>query len=200
MAVHPDVRLDPATVEDVDAVARLHLEQLSESFLSIVGERFLRVLYRRMARNEGSTLLVAQLHGEIVGFIAGTRDTGRFYRDFLRHDAVRACATAAPALVRHPWTTVETLRYGRGSGSAADLPPAELLSLAVAPAARRNGIAGALIGALQQDFSAQGVSAIKVTVAADNTTAITAYRRCGFRTATRVEVHRGRSSEVLVWR
>lgn len=181
------------------AVARLHREQLSDSFLASLGESFLDVLYGRIVREPKSTLLVASHGGGVVGFIAGTHDTGQLYRTFVRHDGVRAFVAAAPALVRHPRTALETLRYGSESGSVTPLPRAELLSIAVAPSVRREGIGGRLITALLADFSAHGVSGARVTVAADNTAAITAYRRCGFRPATRVEVHRGRISEVLVW-
>jgi len=180
--------------------ARLHREQLTDSFLASLGESFLRVLYRRIVLDPGSTLLVARRDGVAVGFIAGTGDTGQLYRAFVRRDGLRAGAAAAPRLLRHPWSTLETLRYGGGGVSSTDdLPTAELLSLAVDPRARRGGVGARLIEALQQDLGVQGVARMKVTVSADNAAAIAAYRRCGFAPAATVEVHRGHRSEVLVW-
>lgn len=199
----PELTIATDQVGDAAAAARLHREQLTDSFLATLGERFLGVLYRRVATDPGSVLLVARRAGQVVGFIAGTSDTGQLYRTFMKKDGLRAGAAAAPALLRHPWRTVETLRYGAGdpvrveSGPA--LPRAELLSLAVDPVVRRTGVGAQLIGALQHELAARGVTRMRVTVASDNAGAIAAYRRCAFQPAATVEVHRGHSSELLVW-
>jgi ribosomal protein S18 acetylase RimI-like enzyme len=146
-----------------------------------------------------STVQVARAGERVVGFVAGTEDTGRFMRGFVRRDAPRAAVAGAAGLLRHPGAAWETLRYGPASADGDGLPAAELLALAVDPAARRRGLGLRLIQALQDDARGRGIPAMRVTVAADNTAAIAAYERAGFRRATRVEVHRGRTSEVLVW-
>ncbi|MBA2532844.1 MAG: GNAT family N-acetyltransferase [Nocardioidaceae bacterium] len=195
----PDITIAPGAARDVDAVARLHAQLLADSFLATLGERFLRVLYRRIARDRASTLLVARRGPDVIGFIAGTENTKQLYRDFIRRDAVRAVAAAGPGLVRNPRATLETLRYDAVAGSSSDLPAAELLALAVRPSARGRGVGARLVAALQEDFGARRVSRARVTVAADNTAALAVYVRCGYVRAARIEVHRGRASEVLVW-
>jgi ribosomal protein S18 acetylase RimI-like enzyme len=195
----PDITITPGDAGDADAVARLHAQQLADSFLATLGERFLRVLYRRIARDPASTLLVARCGSDVIGFIAGTENTKQLYRDFIRRDAVRAVAAAGPGLVRHPRATLETLRYDAAAGSSFDLPGAELLTLAVRPSARGQGVGARLVAALQDDFGMRGVSRSSVTVAADNAAALALYLRCGYVRAARIEVHRGRASEVLVW-
>ena len=198
--MQPDVVLTEAGMPEATDAARLHHEQLRASFLATLGPGFLRVLYRRLVADGSSTVLVARSGYRVVGFVAGTEDTGRFMRRFVLRDGPRAAVAGAAGLLRHPGAAVETLRYGPGPADAhADVPVAELLALAVDPAARRRGVGLLLIRALQEDIRARGVPGMRVTVAADNAAAIAAYERAGFRRATRTEVHRGRTSEVLVW-
>jgi ribosomal protein S18 acetylase RimI-like enzyme len=198
--VQHDVVLAEADVEDAPAAARLHHEQLPGSFLASLGPRFLRVLYRRLVLDSSSTLQVVRAGEQVLGFVAGTDDTSRLLRLFVRRDAPRAIVAGAPGLLRHPVAAWETLRYEPGSADVVGLPDAELLALAVDPAARRQGLGLRLIQALQEDARARRIPGMRVTVAADNTAAIEAYVRAGFRPAARVEVHHGRTSEVLVWR
>lgn len=57
---------------------------------------------------------------------------------------------------------------------------AEILTLAVDPAARRNGFARALLAATKQELAAQGVARLFLEVAADNFSALALYQRHGF--------------------
>jgi ribosomal-protein-alanine N-acetyltransferase len=77
---------------------------------------------------------------------------------------------------------------------------AEVLTLAVAPAARRQGIATALLRAARQEATDRGGSVMFLEVAAGNEAALSLYRREGF-----VEVGRRRryytdGSDALVLR
>ena len=57
---------------------------------------------------------------------------------------------------------------------------AEILSLAVAPRARRRGVGAALLGHLIAQREAQNIGTIWLDVAADNLTAIRLYEKAGF--------------------
>lgn len=59
-------------------------------------------------------------------------------------------------------------------------PEAELLTLAVAPAARRTGIASALVTRLHAEAAARGAAEILLEVAADNTAARALYARLAY--------------------
>lgn len=183
-------------VDDAGRAAALHASEIAEGFLATLGPRFLARLYRRVVRCPGSFLLVAEVDGEMAGFAAGTEDTSRLYRSFLWRDGPVAAALAAPALVREWRKVVETLRY---PAAGADLPAAELLSLAVAPAHRGQGVGRGLTTAVLAELQRREVEDARVVVASTNVAALRVYRAAGFRRTADVQVHAGARSEVLTW-
>ncbi|HET8740438.1 MAG TPA: GNAT family N-acetyltransferase [Acidimicrobiia bacterium] len=184
---------------DVASIASLHSSGINTGFLPKLGPRFMRVLYRAMAGWPGAVVLVIDDEGGPVAFVAGVTDTGAFYKHFLRHFGLRAILAAfprilRPSVLRSAW---ESFRYGEEDHREV---PAELISMAVAPRARRSGLSLRLGAELQRSLSALGTTEIKVVVGSDNQPAIAAYQRMGFVFDHRIEVHAGQDSDVLVWR
>ena len=87
------------TVDDAATAATLHAGQIGEGFLSMLGRRFLRRLYRRVARSPGSFLLVVEDGGDTVGFLAGSTDVAGLYRSFLVRDGAAAMLACGPRLL-----------------------------------------------------------------------------------------------------
>ena len=143
-----------------------------------------------LPRIDGSPVL------PVVGFAAAATDLGALYREFVLRDGVVAGTLAAPRLVRSWRKVVETLRYPAASG---DLPDAEVLAVAVSPAAAGAGLGARLVAAATDELGRRGVPAVKVVTGADNVAALRLYERCGFAARERVAVHEGVASEVLVW-
>ena len=186
------------TPSDAAAVAALHTEAISIGFLTVLGERFLESLYRRVVGDDESFLLVHVDPAKgLNGFVAVAQDTGRLYRDFLLHDGVQAGFRAAPAVLRHPWKVVETFRYG--VNRRAPNPGAEILATAVAGSSRGGGIGRALVAAAMDELRQRGVEQAHVVTAADNDAAQQAYFASGFHRHSTVEVHHGVVQEVLLW-
>jgi glycosyltransferase involved in cell wall biosynthesis/ribosomal protein S18 acetylase RimI-like enzyme len=190
------VTLRDARTSDANALAGLHIRAIP-GFLPRLGRRFMRLLYRALATSPEAVVLIADDGKGPVGFIAGVVDTGRFYRRFLiRHGLSALLATlprlTRPRMVRKGW---ETLRYGAtGSGT-----PAELLAMAVAPGARGAGLGTTLGLRFLEEMSSRGVDRVKVVVGSDNSAAIAAYHKLGFRNASPVEVHSHETSLELTW-
>jgi glycosyltransferase involved in cell wall biosynthesis/ribosomal protein S18 acetylase RimI-like enzyme len=192
-----DVDIRPGRRGDEGALARLHAEMIGTGFLSSLGTGFLTVLYRALIDGEEEGVFVAERHGVVVGFVAGTTDTSDFFARFLRRRWLPAGIRLRPALAR-PGTLrrmLETRRHGHARHAVAP----ELLSLAVATSARGVGLGGRLTGALQDWARRRGIGAMRVVVGAENTVAMDLYRRSGFVEDGVVEVHPGERSWEMVW-
>jgi ribosomal protein S18 acetylase RimI-like enzyme len=193
-----------AGVDDAPRLAELHATRMTEGFLSALGPRFLRILYRRVVASPDAFALVAEapIDGTtaVVGFAAATLDVGDLYRRFALHDGVIAGIAAAPQLARSWRKVLETLRYPASAGAALGaVPDAEILSVAVDPRATGLGIGTQVVDAATAELARRGVGAAKVVTGADNVAALALYARCGFVRRGQIAVHEGTPSEVLVW-
>lgn len=75
---------------------------------------------------------------------------------------------------------------------------AELLTLAVAPEARRQGAGARLLAAFEAGAAAQGAQRAYLEVAADNAAALALYTRAGWRTAGRRRGYYGAGIDAVV--
>lgn len=180
---------------ELDAVAILHEREISEGFLSTLGQAFLRRLYRRIDRAPGSFILVHAAQGEVEGFIAGSADVRGLYRSFIWRDGLVAGLLAAPRLVRSSREAVETLRHGKGETSP--FASGELLSIAVRPESRCQGIGAGLVEAFLAELDRREIRAAHVVVAESNTGAVQLYRRYGFVQRRLIELHAGTRSVLM---
>jgi ribosomal protein S18 acetylase RimI-like enzyme len=181
-------------------LAELHATRMTEGFLSELGPRFLRILYRRIVASPDAFVFVveAPLDGTktVVGFAAGALDVGDLYRRFVLRDGVIAGIAAAPRLVGSWRRVLETLRYPAGTG---ELPDAEILAVAVDPRVTGRGVGRLVVEAATGEFRRRGVATAKVVTGARNVAALALYTRCGFVRHEQIAVHEGTPSEVLVW-
>jgi ribosomal protein S18 acetylase RimI-like enzyme len=181
--------------KDVSRVATMHASDIAEGFLATLGAPFLRRLYHRIVRSPYGFLIVA--HDDersVVGFVAGTTDTRRLYRQFLVREGPIVIATSGARLARSLPKVLETLRYGTGDAPSAE---PELLALAVDEAWHRRGVGTALAEAFLLRVTATGAPTARVVVGAGNTAAIALYRRARFEAASEFEVHRGSTSRLM---
>jgi ribosomal protein S18 acetylase RimI-like enzyme len=185
--------LRTGTAADAAAAAALHVGQIREGFLASLGPRFLRRLYRRVPHVPGSFLLVLELEGRIVGFLAGSVDVGALYKEFLLRDGAFAVCDCAWRLVRSPRRVFETLRHG----TSEDGSEPELLAVALDPAARGLGGGRTLVEGFLTEIAKRGRSTAHVVVASGNDRAVALYRRTGFAVVERFELHRGSESLLM---
>ena len=190
-------RVRPGRPEDAPALARMHAEALPRAFLPLLGDRFMRRLYRAMVRDPQAVVVVAEEGTAVVGFASGVASVKAFYRRFYRRHGLPAALGAVPRLVRPGILRRirETARYPAG---ARDLPQAELLSIAVEGTSRSKGVGRVLGEGIVAGLARRGADRVKVVVAGDNEGARTFYRRLGFEPLEEIEVHEGTTSDVLV--
>lgn len=205
-----------ATSRDVPAVAALHSAAISDGFLSSLGVRFLSSLYSRIIDSSHGYLLVAdglppagrgepptEHAPDLAGFVAGSADVGRLYREFLWRDGITVALSSGVRLMTSLPRVIENLRYGvredpeRGGPTEASGPETELLALAVDGAARRRGVGAALVEAFLASARDRGSTSARVIVGAENDGAIAVYARAGFVESARLEVHSGTESLLM---
>jgi ribosomal protein S18 acetylase RimI-like enzyme len=183
------------TEADTATAAALHSEQITEGFLTFLGPAFLRRLYRRIARSPESFLLIIDEDTTPVGFLAGSSDVAALYRTFLWRDGPAAAVACSGRLLRSWRRALETFRHGAASAGQG----AELLAVAVDAAAQGQGGGSLLVEGFLAEIARRGHSAAYVVVAAGNETAVTLYRRAGFRVAARFDLHAGTESLLMQW-
>lgn len=180
-------------------VARLHAENIDQGFLASLGAPFLALLYEAIDANDSSVLLVVQRNGQVVGFLSAAEGMRSIYGQLLRR-WLRLFFALLPALVspRKIWKIVEILLLPTKNKALDGLPNAELLSVAVAPAHRREGDARQLFQALVDHFRERDVKGFRIVVGERLATAHFFYTKMGALAVGRIEVHGGESSVVYV--
>jgi ribosomal protein S18 acetylase RimI-like enzyme len=181
-------------LRDAASAASLHGQLIADGFLSSLGPGFLRRLYRRIIRTEGSFLLVAEAEGTVIGFVAGSEAVGALYRSFFWRDGVVASLSAPLQLVTALPRVLETLRHGRGAARA---DGGELLAIAVDPRWRHRHLGRQLVEGFLRELEQRGAAAASVVVGSDNAAAIAMYRQAGFTPTRTFEMHRGTQSVLM---
>lgn len=180
-------------------VAQLHVDNINQGFLATMGVGFVSLMYQAIDEAQDSVLLVEERGNRVVGFVSGGKGMGAIYKRMLRHP-LRLGLALLPSVVRpkRVLRILEILRYSQGKSLEADLPSAELLSIAVDPGFRGQQIADGLYRRLEAYFRSVRISAFKITVGDALASAQRLYQRMGALPAAKVEVHNGEASTVYV--
>ncbi|WP_425398231.1 GNAT family N-acetyltransferase [Aeoliella sp.] len=182
------------------AIARLHIEQIAEGFLTSLGERFLVHLYDAVATCDDAVLLTARDGDRLAGMICGSTDTRLVYRHFVRRKAVVAGMAALPRLLtferfKHVW---ETWRYPSSSPEL-DLPSGEVLNFCVSRDFQRRGVGVTLFGRLTEELHRLGLRDLKIVTGEKQESAHRFYEAVGAVLAHCTEVHRGQASRIYLY-
>jgi len=191
-----DHQITPLTKIDAAQVAELHRVMIGTGFLSSLGRGFLTQLYKAIGSCPAGFGFVCKDGPTVQGFIACSESTGRLYKQaMLRRGLLMALPLVRfmvrPATMRRLF---ETLKY---PSETTDLPPAELLSIAVSPTAQSGGIGKALVAAANDEFRRRGIKQYRVAVWAENTAANRFYQKCGFKLAMQ-KLHHGLEMNIYV--
>lgn len=177
------------TGRDFGGVAQLHVEGITEGFLSTLGLRFLSTLYAGIAQAPGSRVLVAEQGKAVLGFIAFTADVASCYRWVLTRRFLPLGFALLPKLLKLSIyrNIIETLLYPRRVGNDTGTKrvkqsagSGELLAMAVSERSRGLGIGKVLVAAMNAELDRLGVSECRVVTHALDERSNGFYQRCGF--------------------
>ena len=171
LQLDPDVlaRIRPMQRRDAVAVARQHHAAMGTSLWARLGTPFLEALYRALP---DSPLFLAFVYederGELGGFIAGSTDTERMFRETLRAHYPALAVAAARGLLARPSVALQLLRTARYFDASGDDIPGESLFCSFHPSLRGTRISGQVNKVLFDELLARGHQRVKITTEADN--------------------------------
>ena len=194
-----DVKHNKLNSSDYRAVASLHCDYINQSFLATLGVPFLSLLYETIDKDSESILLVERVDHSIVGFVAGTRELGRIYKQLLFKPlrliyALKSCLLSPSKMFK----IIELLLISKNSNISSYIPKQELLSIVVNPAYQGRGHAENLFNALCSHFREEGASSFSIVVGSNLDRAQAFYTKMGSIPVKKIQVHKGTDSVVYV--
>ncbi|WP_394673355.1 GNAT family N-acetyltransferase [Limnobacter sp.] len=184
------IQIRPAQPNDISQMVQVHLQAFPGFFLTLMGPRFLSLLYSGFLNHPSGISLVAcpqNNAAEVLGFVAGTTQPQGFFLQLLKQRWLAFGLASLWPLLRKPnlvFIKLWSALFYRGE-SLPDLPNAALLSsLGVQPAAQGQQIGQQLVNAFLAHAQTAGAPAVYLTTdQSNNTKANQFYTRLGFRLA-----------------
>ncbi|WP_164100392.1 GNAT family N-acetyltransferase [Candidatus Laterigemmans baculatus] len=198
------ISIKTARVDQLTAMADLHMSAFPNFFLTSLGPRFLRTLYLAIERDPtGLVLTASDPQGRLVGFAAGVGESQSCFMRLIRSQFLRFAIAALPSLIRRPQIlprVLHSLRRSESSGQGENRQGAALLmSIAVDPRCAGQGIGGRLIESFLDRMALFGVQAVCLTTDRDANDAVNAfYLHHGFRLKQQFVTSEGRQMNEYV--
>lgn len=189
-----------ANKNEAGQIAKIHVREINQGFLSQLGEKFLTKLYEAMIVSSEAFIVVAEETDSVVGFIGGCVNVNHFYRDFLRKHGPGAAFMLLPKIFKPSILKqiFETLRYPHQKEEI-EVPKAELLTIAVLREFHRQGLAQKLFAKFISEMNERGIKQFKVLVGEGLSPAIAFYEKVGFRFRSSMVVHKNKLSKIYVY-
>jgi len=181
-----------------DDVALLHINEIHHGVIPLFGKKFLACLYCELSRTKFTGVWAALDQDNISGFIAGCADIKSSYRAVLLRPvlimaALRSVCFTFPrlagkllAVLKYPYMPAR----GKADGSDLNKIKAELLSIAVRPDYRKQGIGGMLVKAFEKQLALWNVAGCyRVSTNETDDISNNFYKTLGFAPVTTTRLH-----------
>jgi ribosomal protein S18 acetylase RimI-like enzyme len=185
------------------SVIKIHRTEISQGFLSSLGDKALALLFLHASENRFGKLLIATdtTSGHVAGFLLGTIDTDAFYKQFLYNKFFQAIFVIAPKLMslEKLRKVFETLFYPTKK-ELKILPKPELLDIAILKQYQGKGVAQLLFNEFTKKLNAAGIDEFKITTGENLVAAQKFYEKLGAEKADEIEVHKGQKTIVYIFK
>ncbi len=186
------MQFKPFAKDHAPDAARLHIQGINTGFISSLGIDFVTALYEAIAISDHAFGLVAvdSDKDKIVGFVTFCTDLNALYKSVIRKNVMKFSFILGRRLfsLARVKRIFQTLFYP-SKVKDLQLPKAELLSIAVDPDARGQGLGRRLINEGFQQCRKRDIKKVKVLVAADNQPANMLYQKTGFKLHSTTKSH-----------
>jgi len=185
------VLIEQGTLSHIPVIAALFTESFKESVLHHCGGRLpapqaMEDVFTLVYEAEPSAAFLARTEGNYVGYcFAPTQLSGLWLRALWGGHLLKwtwRWLTGQYGFGLHPIKVIvmNKLAFLHSALAPTQTANARILSIAVAPEARGQGIASQLMGAAFQYFRAQQVTRVRLEVRPDNGVAMKVYEKWGF--------------------
>ena len=187
-----------ADKKDALQIAQIHKNEINKGFLSSLGIVFLGNFYSALIESKFSFCVVAKEDDRIVGFISGVFDLNKFYQYFLKNYFFQSVVLLYKKIfnISYIKKILETLLY---PVKEKNLPPAELLTMAVLKQFQGQGIAGKMFFEFLGEMKKRDIKTFKVLVGEELKSAIAFYEKNGFTFLKNTTIHNRKSSRIYLY-
>jgi hypothetical protein len=178
-------------------IARLHIKNIEQGFLSSLGENFLALLYQSIDQSSKSILIVTKKNNRVIGFVAGTLDIKDVYIQLLK-TPTKLLASLIPQLTSFKKiTSIFSLIFYAEKNQK--LPMEELLSIAIHKDFRGQAYATNLFNKLVAYFTNNNVKDFKILVGESLHNAHRFYNKMGAINSGCASLHRDKIVFVYIY-
>ncbi len=161
-------RIRPMQHRDATAVARQHHVAMGNSLWARLGLPFLTALYRALVDSPHFLGFVYEEDERVRGFIAGSTDTARMYRETLRAHYPPIAVASLRGMLRRPSVVPLVVHTGTYFDQSGGDIPAESLFCSFEPDLRGKRVSGLINKVLFDELLARGHAKVKITTEVDN--------------------------------
>lgn len=187
------VSIAPDDGERLDAIAALHISLLPFGPMSPFGKKFVRALGYELPVRDGSMQIAGmEVDGELVGYIAYTKDARGFYGATIKKHFLHICWLTFRSLIAKPvriGSVFRALRILRSRTNVDDIPSdtAEITAIAVSPEfssaefVRESGVRVSqdLVLFAKDDLRTQGIRVLRGVIDGFNKAAVMMFGHLG---------------------
>jgi ribosomal protein S18 acetylase RimI-like enzyme len=152
------------TLDDVLSVVDVHLASFTFFFLSSLGARFLRELYKSILMDETHIAFVCTNEREVLGFVAGSTHPVGFYSRALKRNWRGFVIASILPILKNPMMAIRLWRRLIAKrGTRFDSGDALLMSVAVNPNRQGSGIGRRLVSKFLEEANSRGCATVTLT-------------------------------------
>jgi ribosomal protein S18 acetylase RimI-like enzyme len=185
-----EINVGPIRADELKDAVRIFLDAFSENVKAVYGDNprpdAMLDVWTFFSQEEPGGFLAARESSELIGYALFTQSLKRLQRHaVVRGQVLRWTLRALSGRYGIQWLQLSRVLWNKilfvgSSGRFRTHGDAQLLNIAIHPAARGRGAAKALVVAGMQYLAARGVPEVRLEVRPDNAAAISVYRRVGF--------------------
>ncbi len=189
---------------EIKGAVNIQIEEISQGFLSSLGMKPLTLIFNHAATSRFGILVIAKEsnNGLIIGYILGSINTFKFYKDFLRSKTVPSLLYFIPKIIspRRIKKALETLIYPIKNGhSKVNESDAELLDMAVRSSYQSAGVGTELFKEFVKQCADKGVESFKIPTSESLKHAHSFYEKMGAKKAHTIEIHKGEQTYIYIY-